>query len=143
MSHKRHYQLLIDGEVYDVYCDTLPVGKRWVSIAARHSKIPQRRAGPIYDPNDPNSIEAAILYESVHHTTLWRVWKYLYDHNGAFVSGADLIELYGTAALERVRELRHKYGWPIEAKSPEGPGVWWYRLNLQQQPRRRRIIRRS
>ena len=138
MSHKRHYELVIDGDVYDVYCDTLPIGSWYVDITPRVTVKPQK-SGPNYD-GSPNSIRAALLYEAVHPSTLWGVWRFLYANNGVFVSGAVLIDRFGTAALERVRELRHAYGWPIEAKSPDGPGVWSYCLNV---PRLRRYIPRQ
>jgi hypothetical protein len=135
VSHKRHYVLAIDGKHFDVYCDTLPTGLHNVGITLRTHKIAQRRTGPNYD-GSANSILAAIAYAKVHQTVLWRIWEHMYAECGVFISGRVLIDLHGTAALERVRELRHKYGWPIESKQV-GPGVWWYCLNLRQVPPRK------
>jgi hypothetical protein len=144
VSHKRHYDLLINGEVFSAYCDTLPLGRFSVGITLRTRKNPNRRTGPNYDPNDPNSIQAALLYASVHETCLTLVWKYLYDHQGEWVRGTDL-RPYGDAWRVRISELTDKYGWPIERRSPNGPGVWWYRMPVlaSPQPRTKRIIPRQ
>ncbi len=129
MAHKRHFVLHINGQDFDVYSDVLPLGLHTVSITLRRTKRPQRHVGPNYD-GSYNSIRAALLYTRVHPTARWLVWKHLYDRRGTWVPGDELMA-YGTAALERVRELRHAFGWPIEAQSPpQGIGVWHYRLIL-------------
>lgn len=129
MTHKQHYVLEINGKEHHVYCDTLPEGTYQVTTTKRTHKIAQRKVGPNYD-GSYNSIWAAILYAQVHDDSLMNVWSHLYDQRGQWVSGGDLLT-YGTAALERVRELRLKYGWPIETKPPaSGTGVWLYRLVL-------------
>lgn len=141
MTHKRHYQLLIDGELHYVYGDGLPLGDFNVIITFRTTKKARKPLGPNYDPHDPNSIKAALLYASVHQTCLTMVWQHLFDHNGVWVRGTDM-RYCGDAWRVRISELTDKLGWPIERRSPDGPGVWWYRMNLQLPPPKK-LIRRQ
>ena len=143
MSHKKHYVLTYDdGEMVDIYCDVLRLGDRCVNIKERHTKKAAKLRWLIYDPRSPNSIQAALEMAARHHNDNARVLTHLHLHNGSFVWGKELCEMFGTAALERVRELRTQYGWPIESKSSRGKGPWWYGLNLRYDTQRRRVVKR-
>jgi hypothetical protein len=138
VSHRLHFEIEIDGGIFDTYGDSMPLGDYGrVKIRQRRTVKPHQ-AGPNYD-GSINSYRAARLYEPARANARWDVWRHLDAVKGGFVSGGVLIDLYGTAALERVRELRFKFGWPIEARPPQkGRGVWWYRL-----PPPRRYIQRT
>jgi hypothetical protein len=143
MAHKKHYVLTYgDGEKVDLYCDVLRLGDHCVNIREGNYKKPAKLKWLIYNPRSPNSIQAALEMASRHANDNARVLTYLHLHNGSFVWGKDLCELFGTAALERVREVRYQYGWPIQSKTSRGRGPWWYGLFLDP-PRRTRTIPRG
>ena len=138
----RNYELIVNGVVYDIRGDALPTGtfNGSVSIYLRTVKKASVAPGPNFD-GTWNSIQAALIYEPVRANIRHEILKYMLKRNTVWLEGrTDLVGVFGTDALTRVRELRRVYGWPIEEKSRK-KGAWWYRMNYTVTPPPRRIVR--
>lgn len=139
---RQNYTLYINGRAFEIQAERLPTGLfADVEVMPRTTKGKGVTPGPNYD-GTYNSIQAAMEYESVRSDLRWRTNRYLLSHNGVWIAGKELTAQFGSEGLRRLRELRHDYGWPIEARS-RGRGQWDYRMNIDPWPRKRRVIRRA
>jgi hypothetical protein len=121
----------LQGREYALHGESAPIGHVEGTFELQTKRNGHAVVGPNYD-GTWNSILAALEYEAVRGTVMWKCWRHLWIRNRQWVPGRDLL-VHGSEALRRVRDLR-KLGWPLRERPGETLGPWDYRLYVAVPP---------